>query len=84
VKRKNHQTGVKKIQVFLSPSIFTCDIYYEITAPNILIIFSLFSFSYIEAWTRHGTICTFSNYHCFYEIVSYNVGLLCQKKLLVM
>jgi len=61
LKRKNLQTGVK-IQVFLSPFIFTCDIYYEIIAPNILIVsFSLFSFSYIEACTHHGIVCICSN-----------------------
>jgi len=38
---------VKKIQVFLSPFIFTYDIYYEIITPNILIVFSL-SFPYLK------------------------------------
>jgi len=40
LKRKNLQTGVK-IQVFLFPFIFTCDIYYEIIALDILIVFFL-------------------------------------------
>ena len=76
---------VKMTQIYKkAPFIFTCDIYYEIIALNILIVFfSLFSFPHTKAWTRHGIVCICSNYHFFYEIVSCNVVWLCQKKWLV-